>query len=60
MAAALSKNYQSMYVHMRPVSVDSEDTDMVLRTAQSIKNIVCNTKSIFMNGGIYPRYLKAV
>lgn len=33
MPATLSKNYQSMHVHMRPVSVDSEDTDMIFRTA---------------------------
>lgn len=60
MASALSKNYQSMHVHMRSVSVDCEDTDMVLRTTESIKNIVRNAKRIFMNGGISPRYPKAV
>ena len=42
-SAGLRKNYQSMHVHMWPVGMDNKDANMVLRTTQGIKDIMCNT-----------------
>ena len=60
MSVGLSENYQSVHVYMWPVSMGNEDTKMVLRATQCVKKFMRNTRGIFMNRAISPRYFQAV